>query len=73
MLVGCTTGFMYEGGHDHTFYRYRQHPRNYHYARSILHRFVTTPVIMNLCEDLYDPQALVAAHPHVYLVHSKGA
>lgn len=70
--IGCSTGSSFEGGHDHTFYQFRQNPINYGYSRTIIQKFQHTQYILNFCEDSYSIPGLQAAYPETYLVHSKG-
>ena len=70
-ISGCATGFIYEGGYDHTLYRYRAHPAHWDDLWNYHHKFQYTDVIQNRCEDVYDPWELGAKYPNTYLVHSK--
>ena len=70
-VAGCGTGAWAEVGVDHAMYRFRVHPQNWEYARSVLHKFQYTQLILNKCEDRYSAPAIQQRHPHTYLVHSK--
>eukprot|EP00128_Syssomonas_multiformis_P009175 Colp12_sorted_trinity150504_noHs@888 len=68
---GCTTGKMYEGGHDHTMYRFRLVPENFDYVKNILYKFQYSQVLLNFCEIEYDIEEVRAQWVHSYFVHSK--
>ncbi|KAL9643487.1 hypothetical protein ABK040_010101 [Willaertia magna] len=70
-LAGCATGLAYEGGYDHTMYRFRFHPHNFDYVKNFLHRFVYNEFVQNRCEETYDPEEVKKEFPETYLVHSK--
>jgi len=70
-VAGCGTGAWAEVGVDHAMYRFRVHPLNWEYARTVLHKFQYTQLILNKCEDRYEPVVIRQSHRHTYLVHSK--
>eukprot|EP00823_Brevimastigomonas_motovehiculus_P006251 TRINITY_DN50_c0_g2_i1.p1 TRINITY_DN50_c0_g2~~TRINITY_DN50_c0_g2_i1.p1 ORF type:complete len:987 (-),score=233.87 TRINITY_DN50_c0_g2_i1:373-3333(-) len=70
--AGCETGVnKYEGGFDHTLYRYRWHPHNFEEAQTIMSKFVYTDMIQNYCSNSYDANQIVKVTPQTVLVHSK--
>jgi len=71
LVGGCSTYMRHEGGYDHAMYRYRMHPDNYVYSRTIMHHFAYSKVIQNLGEAIYDPDDLVRGSPSTLFVHSK--
>ena len=70
-VAGCATGHNYESGYDHTMYRYRMEPENWKYSQSVLHKFIYSDFIQNMCEDVYDVEEIRNNHPNTYLIHSK--
>ncbi|KAG2388532.1 hypothetical protein C9374_000696 [Naegleria lovaniensis] len=69
-VAGCATGEVFEGGYDHTLYRFRTHGNNWNEMR-YHHKFLYTDVIQNRCEEVYDAWELSRNNPNTYLVHSK--
>nr|CAG4717791.1 unnamed protein product [Naegleria fowleri] len=69
-VAGCATGEIYEGGYDHTLYRFRTHSNNWHEMK-YHHKFLYTDIIQNRCEEVYDAWKLGINHPNTYLIHSK--
>jgi hypothetical protein len=71
--AGCFTGQAHEAGYDHAMYRFRMHPANFEYSRTILHRFAVHPVIRNLGEAVYEVEQFAQENKLTYFVHSKTA
>ena len=70
-VAGCGTHEAYEGGYDHSLYRFRMHPENYEYSRLILSRFAYSNFVQNRGEAIYDPGEVVKDAKFTYFVHSK--
>lgn len=70
-VAGCSTGRRAEDGWDHTFYQFRMQPENFEYAKGVMHRFVYSSFIANLCEDEYSVDDVLRIDPNTVLVHSK--
>jgi len=70
-VAGCGTHEAFEGGYDHSLYRFRMHPDNYEYSRLILNRFAYSHFVQNRGEAIYDPEEVVRDSPSTYFVHSK--
>ncbi|KAI8114405.1 hypothetical protein M9434_002530 [Picochlorum sp. BPE23] len=69
---GCGTGRVYENAYDHALFQFRQEVENFNQSRNLLHKFHYTPIIANLCEEMYNTTDLAEKNPELYLVHSKG-
>uniref|UniRef100_A0A7S0FIT6 Uncharacterized protein n=1 Tax=Minutocellus polymorphus TaxID=265543 RepID=A0A7S0FIT6_9STRA len=69
--AGCGTHEAYEGGYDHSLYRFRMHPDNYEYSRLILNRFAYSSFVQNRGEAIYDPGEVARDSQSTYFVHSK--
>lgn len=69
---GCGTGYMYENAYDHALFRFRGTMENFEDTVNLHHRFQYTPIIANLCEEMFNASEFAANHPEVFLVHSKG-
>ena len=70
-VAGCGTHEAYEGGYDHSLYRFRMHPENYEYSRLIVNRFAYSNFVQNRGEAIYDPEEVVRDSKSTYFVHSK--
>lgn len=71
-VAGCGTHEAYEGGYDHSLYRFRMHPENYEYSRLIMNRFAYSNFVQNRGEAIYDPKEVARDSKSTYFVHSKG-
>ena len=72
VTAGCSTGGMYEGGHDHALYRFRMQSGNFEYTRSVMDKFRYSDFLINLCEDYYNATEIRMQFPKAFLIHSKG-
>ena len=70
-VAGCGSHEAYEGGYDHSLYRFRIHPDNYEYSRLVLNRFAYSNFVQNRGEAIYDPNEVVKDSKSTYFVHSK--
>eukprot|EP00658_Telonema_sp_P-2_P038674 TRINITY_DN276_c0_g1_i8.p1 TRINITY_DN276_c0_g1~~TRINITY_DN276_c0_g1_i8.p1 ORF type:complete len:1262 (-),score=285.14 TRINITY_DN276_c0_g1_i8:299-4084(-) len=70
-VPGCGTSKFAETGVDHALYRFRQHPANFEYVRTVIHKFQYTQTVLNKCEDSYQIDKVKSEHPGTFLVHSK--
>ncbi|CAG9462724.1 unnamed protein product [Pedinophyceae sp. YPF-701] len=70
-VAGAATGNTHEDGFDHAMYRFRTHPDNYEYGSRVLDKFHVDFLLLNRCEEEFNPGEVRAQHLDTYLVHSK--
>ena len=73
IVGGCETGTspLDETGFGNAQHQYLYQPLNYHYATTVIGMFRNRALVLNRCEDAYDPVQMHAISPLSVMVRSK--